>query len=203
MSKFVSESFKDALKGVLLDEASAGVGGVRAGLSKKNQNTMKNTTNRSKPVDKSQRTAADKIKAKRFQAALGEEEFEDDDEEIITEAEIHNFLEEELGPHIALLLDEGFDEDEIEAIIMEMIEDDDEDVEYLDEDEENLDEGSVASGTTWNRPARKKASRDNPKSLDKNYIGSENLANKRRLRSSHNTDTGWKANQNRPKKRYI
>lgn len=57
-----------------------------------------------------------------------DEEFEDEEE--LTEEQVYNFLDEELGPQIEYLLDEGFTEDEIENIVMEMLE---EEAEELDE----------------------------------------------------------------------
>lgn len=42
-------------------------------------------------------------------------------EEILTEEQIFEALEQELGPHIAYLLDEGFSEEEVENIIVDML----------------------------------------------------------------------------------
>lgn len=49
---------------------------------------------------------------------------EDENLEELNEEELLSLMEEELGPHIAYLLDEGFSEEEVENIIVEMLEDD-------------------------------------------------------------------------------
>ena len=77
---------------------------------------------------------------------------EDDNLEELTEEELLTVMEEELGPHIAYLLDEGFSEEEVENIMVEMLsaEDEEELVEKKkekkekkekdDEDEDDEDE---------------------------------------------------------------
>ena len=58
-------------------------------------------------------------------------ENQEDNLEELTEEELFTVMEEELGPHIAYLLDEGFSEEEVENIIIEMLdapEDDDEEL---------------------------------------------------------------------------
>lgn len=53
-----------------------------------------------------------------------EEVIEEENLELLGEEELLELMEKELGPHIAYLLDEGFSEEEVENIIVEMLEDD-------------------------------------------------------------------------------
>lgn len=60
-------------------------------------------------------------------------ETQEDNLETLTEEELFSVMEEELGPHIAYLLDEGFSEDEVENIIVDMLESDGEDSDEVKE----------------------------------------------------------------------
>lgn len=144
--KFVSPSFTDALNKIVnpgngpeeISESSAiHASRLKALGAKPDANAAnpkrKTAADAAKTRSERRRTPEEAKKADRFSKALGGEEL---DEEVLTEEQIVEFLDEELGPHIEYLLDEGFTEDEIEMIIMEMLEESEEDEEnVLDEKE--------------------------------------------------------------------
>lgn len=103
-SKPVSNSFRDALKEVM--------GGKKA------DEDLEESKHESKAEEKAEEKA-EKKEVEEVAAA-------DTDLQDLSEEELFQVMEEELGPHIAYLLDEGFSEEEIENIIVEMLSEEEE-----------------------------------------------------------------------------
>jgi SOS response regulatory protein OraA/RecX len=102
-SKPVSNSFREALKDVL--------------GPKKADDEVLESSHESEAEEKAEEKAEKKSKKKEVEETV---EAQDDLTEL-TEEELFLVMEQELGPHIAYLLDEGFSEEEIENIIVEML----------------------------------------------------------------------------------
>lgn len=126
--KFVTPSFRDALSNVLtgkeievLDESSD------ENYERQKRKLGEKVANEKRERRKERAENQDK-KYGRMRPGFGKvvqkNSYEpEEDLEELTEEQIFDFLEEEVGPHVEFLLDEGFSEEEIENIIIEMLED--------------------------------------------------------------------------------
>jgi len=128
--KKVSESFKEALRKVVSQESvvekaeadSMGIIDEGEKMATSNDGTKKAPQSE---VNK---------QLKKLDPDMHKSTNEDVEEAVdLTEDQLCDILEEELGPHIAFLLDEGFSEDEIEDLIVDMLTTEEEDADETEE----------------------------------------------------------------------
>jgi len=126
--KYVTSEFLEALKKVVTPESELDemMADGKPNAIDPNKDKDKKVYNKedSKPAP-----ASDSKKSYHEDTELESEAVE------LTEEEIISALEEELTPHISHLLDEGFSEDEIELLILNMLADEENEEEEADDSE--------------------------------------------------------------------